>query len=477
MAAWLDIAGRLAEGRPAVERMQTYVAACQMVGYAHPDLTLRPAQLRDWYGSEDGLDLHTLDCDCERLRAAGTAITEAVRMQRGQISVLAAAWTGPGGDSAVRFLQRHCEAANVVAAELLAAAQRCETLRDNLWHLVDTKVETTIAIDDRTRTQRPTWLAAAATVTTGAAERSAADDVVRHQIQPYVDNDIRTEWLTATRSTQARIAAEYDMTAHPRAGAQRACFELPGEFGPPGHQSVSSALLPTAQLPTVLPQSAQSPQSPLSLPPASPAAVAPGGVPPALSMDPVPAMAPEPSSGLAAAPADAAPPLADGGRSFGVGDSGGGLAGLASRIVAALSGLIAAPDGELAAPLTPGDPPDTIDPFDEDTADEVDEAGDVELPTEEAAVESIDVEEPEAGGRVDSVAEEATPVAAAPPGTGPAPAAPPETGPAPAAPPGTAPAPAAPPGPPPQSPPPSKPPDMGPTPCQIAADELPKAGQ
>ena len=68
--------------------------------------------------------------------------------------------------SAVRFLQRHCDAASAVATEIRAAAQRCESLRDNLWHLVDVKVATAIAIDERTLAKRPAWLAAAAAVTT-----------------------------------------------------------------------------------------------------------------------------------------------------------------------------------------------------------------------------------------------------------------------------------------------------------------------
>ena len=81
-----------------------------------------------------------------------------------QVVELAAAWTGSGSGRRDRFLQRHCDAANAVATEVRAAAQRCESLRDNLWHLVDVKVATAIAIDDRTLAQRPAWLAAAAAV-------------------------------------------------------------------------------------------------------------------------------------------------------------------------------------------------------------------------------------------------------------------------------------------------------------------------
>src|ERR1700739_1129100 len=130
-------------------------------------MTSHPSQIRDWYTSEDGLDLRALDRDCAELRAAGAAVLEALRIQRAQVAELAASWTGPGGDSAVGFLQRHCDAGYTVATELRASAQRCESLRDNLWYLVDSKVATASAIDDRTQAQRPAWLAAAAAVNTG----------------------------------------------------------------------------------------------------------------------------------------------------------------------------------------------------------------------------------------------------------------------------------------------------------------------
>lgn len=135
----LNVAERLAEGRPAAEHTQSYVRACHLVGYQHPDLTAYPAQIHDWYGSEDGLDLHALDADCAQLRAAASVLMEALRMERSQVAVLAAAWTGSGADAAVHFVQRHCETGNSVVTEVRAAAQRCESLRDNLWQLVDSK--------------------------------------------------------------------------------------------------------------------------------------------------------------------------------------------------------------------------------------------------------------------------------------------------------------------------------------------------
>ncbi|KAN97682.1 alanine and proline rich protein [Mycobacterium tuberculosis variant bovis B2 7505] len=218
----LNVAERLAEGRPAAEHTQSYVRACHLVGYQHPDLTAYPAQIHDWYGSEDGLDLHALDADCAQLRAAASVLMEALRMERSQVAVLAAAWTGSGADAAVHFVQRHCETGNSVVTEVRAAAQRCESLRDNLWQLVDSKVATAIAIDERALAQRPAWLAAAEALTTEGADRPTAVEVVRQQIQPYVDDDVRNDWLTTMRSTTAGVAASYDAVTDQLASAPRA---------------------------------------------------------------------------------------------------------------------------------------------------------------------------------------------------------------------------------------------------------------
>ncbi len=460
MADRLDVAGRLAEGRPAVEHTQTYVQACHALGYQHPDLTSHPSQLRDWYDSEEGLDLHALDRDCAELRAAGAAVLEALRVQRAQVAELFAAWTGPGGDSAVGFLQRHCDAGYTLATEVRAAAQRCESLRDNLWYLVDSKVATAIAIDDRTQAQRPAWLAAAAAVTTGAGARTTAEEVVRQQINPYVDNEIRDDWLTTMRSTAAGVATSYDMVTDRMAAAPVACFELPGDLGP-GYRP-SPPLRPS-------PPSA----------PTSAAAVAPATFP-SLPADPVPAPAvPAP----AAAPAVPATPLPDLGTALGdaagmpAGDLGGGLGGLggsgglgglASRIVDAMGSLL----GSAADSL--GDTGDGFDGEDPFHADDV-EKDKLEEPDKPDEPEEAKEDEKAPDSLVAKPAEGARQVDGPPPGE-PPPVAPPPGEPAPAEPPPApvdAPAPVAP------------PPNGGAappvaeasTPCEIAADQLPQAGQ
>jgi hypothetical protein len=438
----LDVAERLAEGRLAVEHTQTYVRACQTLGYEQSDMTSHPSQIRDWYRSEDGLDLHALDRDCAELRAAGAVVMEGLRIQRAQVAELAAAWTGPGGDAALAFLQHHCDEASVLATEVRGAAQRCESLRDNLWFLADSKVATAIAIDDRTQAQRTAWLAAAAVITTGAGDRSTAEEVVAQQIKPYVDNDIRDDWLTAMRSSQAGVATSYDMVIDRMAAAPLVYFELPGDLGPgcqplepvpPSAPAVAAAVTPAAAM----------------TPAVAPAAAGP-------SADPAPAVSPTtppqaPDLGTVLGDASAMP---TGARDLGGGLSGlgglGGLGGLASRIVDAM-GSVADQGAE--------DPFDK-DAFDDDPFhpdDEHDDAGDKpDTEAEEKAEEDRPVDGP-------PPVEAAAPAGAPPSADTPPPAGtpPPVDAPEPAA----APAPAA------------GPPTGGSTPCEIAADQLPQAGE
>ncbi len=448
MADRLDVDGRLAEGRGAVEHTQTYVQTGHALGYQYPDLTAHPAQIREWYASEDGLDLRALDRDCAELRAAGVVAAEALRMQRAQAAELAAAWTGPGGDAAVQLLQRHCDSADAVAAELRAAAQRCESLRDNLWQLVDSKVATAIAVDDRTQAQRPAWLAAAATVTAG--DLHSAEGVVRQQVIPYVDNDIRHDWLNAMRSTCDGIETAYAMVIDRAAAAPAARFEFPGDLGttvvPMQLAPVAAAAVPVQPAPT-LTAAAPPPVAPTPAPPAPPPAADWG-------------------TGLGDASGMPAGGLGDfGGGGLGGGGlgGGGGLLGLASRIVDAMGGLLgSAGDGPGGAEAF--DDPLEANPFDEKpfhAEDPVDgeaaeDAGDV---TEDnAAAAPAEPEETDPAQPVDAGPPEPNvPDPPAQPAQTPPPADPTSAEP---------PAPAEP-----------APADEASTPCEIAADQLPQAGQ
>jgi len=367
----LDVAERLAEGRPAVEDTQRYVLACQALGYTHPDLTAHPTQVLDLYLSEDGMDLRALDRDCERLRAAASALTEAVRIQRAQLAALAEAWTGPGGDAAMRLLERHCDAGATVVTEVGAAAQRCESLRDNLWYLVDSKVATAIAVDERAR--RDVWLAAVAAVTTGSGDRAGAENMVRTEIAPYVDEDIRNGWLTTMRSTRAGVTASYDMVIDRMAAEPAPTFELPGVLRPgaqpPG--AVSAPVWIGGITPAAEPAAAADPVFTQAAPGDDPAmALAPDPVAaPAAASAPV--VAPDP------APAGAVPGQAEPGWGTGLADMAGGpggvgglsgLAGLADRIVDAM--------GTDAFDDPPDDPQALDDTDDSDDGDDSDGSDD-----------------------------------------------------------------------------------------------------
>jgi hypothetical protein len=142
MAEKFDIPSRLAEGRPAVDNIQTYVWACHMLGYANPDLTLHASQVGDWYGSEDGLDLRALDADCAALDAAVAATEDALMRQDEQLAAVSSAWQGGTADLSREFLRRHGEASAAAAAAVRTTADALATLRDNLWHAVDGKVAT-----------------------------------------------------------------------------------------------------------------------------------------------------------------------------------------------------------------------------------------------------------------------------------------------------------------------------------------------
>jgi hypothetical protein len=459
VAERFDVAARLAEGRPAVEHTQTYVQACRAIGYQHPDLTAHGSQVLDWYDTEIGLDLRVLDDDSAALRAALNTIDEALWQQHAQITEIAAAWTGSGAESATRFLQRHCDAAAEVAARVRAAADGYAALRDKLWQLVDGKAATAIAIDDRRVGERSAWLAAAHTVTAGAGNRSA-EELVRQNVTPYVDNDIRTDWLTAMRSAAASVGASYDAAVDALSATREVCFEIPGELGPSGpavfdksldsHPTAAPAPT-TSSPPDIVPTVPAAASAPVSAPPAPPRAAGP--------QDDVPAVSPE----LAAPLGDAAGLSGGAGDLGGVGALAGSIGGVVGKIVDGIGGLLGSladgfsgPSGSadplLDDPLDEDDPlgDDDVDTADDDHIDDnaddtvaeppvSDEGTTAEAPTENPSATDDPVGQP--------VAEQIAP--------------PPDATP-----------------PPPDSPPvQAEPQPDGSTPCEIAEDQLPQAGQ
>ncbi len=436
MAETLDVAARLAEGRPAVDNVGDYVWACHLLGYQNQDLTLHAAQVRDWYSSEDGLDLRALDADRAALDSAAAATENARQLQEQQLGALAGAWRGRGGDASHEFLLRHGEASAAAATALRDAVDALAALRDDLWHAVDEKVASAVAIDDRRQVERSDWLAATQTVTTGAGDRAVASELIDQQVKPFVDNDIRSDWVTAMQTAMATVAAAFDAATATLTAEAGSLFEVPGDLGP------SSTPLPSIGSPgevtNTAPAAWPSPAT-AAAPAVSPMAAPPPAFPaaPELPAAPMPA-APLPATAPATAAAPAMPTTPSlGDLGSGLPGAAGGLAGLGSQLAEAIGPLLNRPDETLPDPPDQKEEPEDGEPTLEDEAAE--ETSDL-AETDEPAIEPDDV-----------CAEEPAPT---PP---PAPMPPP----------------------PPQpivDPPPSPEPLSAESPCEIAADELPQAG-
>ncbi|EHB58346.1 putative alanine and proline rich protein [Mycolicibacterium rhodesiae JS60] len=427
----VDVAARLAEGRPSASDTQAYVSACHAVGYQHPDLTAHGSQVVEWYCSEDGLDLRALDADCTALRAAAATADEAARLERDGQATLSAAWQGESGSVAADFLDRHCATGAAVARALHAAVAACETLRDVLGRLVDEKVSAAMSIDERRAGERPAWLAAAATVTSGGAARDEAVEVVTAQITPYVDADIRTEWVAAMRSATASVTAAYEDAIRQLSASPAVHFEVPGQFGPP---IPVPAAVPAAAAPAAV---ATAPAAAIPTPSAT--------LPPPVA-EPLPATAPEPpppsiDTGTAQPVPPAPPPAEPPAGMAAMPDAAGGLSGLVGQIADVLGGLF---DG-LPDTAANDDVPGFDDPVeqDDDTPDDDVVDPDTDVPEEIPVTEEAAAEEPQP-------VEEPPLAATAPP--------PPEPEPEPLA-----------------AEQPEQPDEQ--TPCEIAADELAQVGQ
>ena len=450
MAEKFDVASRLAEGRPAVDNIQTYVWACHVLGYANPDLTLHASQVSDWYASEDGLDLRALDADCAALEAAVAATEDALARQDDQLGALAAAWQGRSADLSHEFLRRHGAASAAAAAAVRTSADALATLRDNLWHSVDGKVAAAITAEGRAPDE---WLAAAQTVTTGAGDRAAASERVDQEVKPFVDNDIRTDWLAAMRSATAAVMKFYDVATAELTAEPDAVFEVPGELGP------SWTPPPRDDEVATVPAAAGVVSPPVAAPPSWGAPAAPSASPmPAQSM-PQPMAPPStpPVDAGSTAPAMAAPPSAP--SLGGLPEVGGGLSGLGQQLADAFGSLLGSADEASVDPAAIDEPAEQVDdvgdPSDDDPLD--DDPEDDEEPVEPAADEPV--EEP-----VVEPAETCEPA---------------ETPTAPVDPPlPEEPAPTSVPVPPPPEPAaPLSAEAAAETPCEIAADQLPQVGQ
>ncbi len=414
--------------------------ACHLIGYHHPDLTSHPAQIADWYDSEDGLDLHVLDADAAALATAATVAEDVLRLQNDQLASLNDAWSGSGAEAAGEALERHGRASARAAAGLRTAAEVFAELRDSLWWAVDAKVTAASDIDHRGSPERADWSVAAHTVMTGAGDRSVASELVDQQVKPFVDSDIRMDWLTAMRTATDSVAASFDKAIDALSARSEMPFQVPGVETTPASLAVPTGWTQPASFAAV-PPSAPEPAGTL------PASVEPA----AAAMSPAPIASP----------------------GFGTGAPDLGVSGLGGQIAETISGLLGwsgsipspaeldagsdlgadeqgAPEHSAGEDGAAGEHPDETDPDEtdpdatsEDAGGTIDDAKGAEASGTECCDEASEQELaalPDAEPEQVDAAEEPVPV--------PAPLPPPE---------------------PPEA--------AGDTPCEIAADQLPQVGQ
>jgi hypothetical protein len=279
----------------------------------------------------------------------------------------------------------------------------------------------------------------------------AASELVDQQIKPFVDNDIRTDWLAAMHRADGAVTAAYDAAGARMDSGAAPAFEVPGELGPrwdaPDSPPVSGATVPAAAV-ISSPESVGAPSvaasEPMSSPAASPAASAAPASASAPFADPLPSAAAAPAS----APASPMPSL--GGLGGGMPSLGTGSSGFGQQLADLIGGLIGSSEDALPDPQELN-PPDETDEPDGGPDEKADEKPDEEAETEpaDAADESAPDEDPASPDEPEPVPPEpaATPV---PPPPDPAPPIPPAV------------------------------PEALPverTPCEIAADELPQVGE
>jgi len=227
-----DVAARAADAHGAVENTQTLVSACAMVGYRHPDLTSHGAQIIEWFACDEELDLAVLGADCDRLQAALMIAEDAMRLEDAAAEGLNAAWEGAAGSGAADFVARHRRTVGGLVELVRSAVGGCISLRDTLWHIVDTKVAAAIAIDERRAGERSAWLTAARTVMSGVQDRSAAVEIVEKAVVPYVDSDIRIDWVDAMRSARASAVGAYSEALRQLSRSAAIDFAIPSHLLP-----------------------------------------------------------------------------------------------------------------------------------------------------------------------------------------------------------------------------------------------------
>lgn len=478
-----DAAVILAPGHEILDIFTEYVTACRVLGYHHHDLT----RLHEWYDTEDGLELRTIEAEQRALTTAAQAGEDALRLQDKQLRLVGDGWRGSAAISARDHLARHQVAAEQSVAALHTAAATLSRLREALCEALTRKAAATVEIEGRRAGQRAEWLAAARTVAAGVAgDRSAASEVIDQEVRPFVANDIGGDWVAAMRSATAAVADAYaDAVTALRSGPIPLFLRLdpiavgsaPPVESVPRFEPRFEPTVPAGYTPIESAWPTQPSHEPSTQPsPVPSAASAPTAMP-----APASAAAPPPATGVPVPEAPmAAPPLPVAGQSSSLPGLGGAvdpglgaglnsgvnsrLAGAGQQLADLFSGLIGSAAEGMPALDAPGalDPDDGFDgPDDVDDTDDLadtDEDPDEEENPDEKSTDEKSTDEEAAEPEVADEAPDEAPAELA------------EV----AAPSEQAPEPLAPPAPVTDAVPLAQP--AGETPCEIAADELPQVG-
>ncbi|OAT70659.1 hypothetical protein AWB85_04890 [Mycobacteroides immunogenum] len=216
MANQWDIEALRGEGLQALANSQNYVTAAihgngkSPVTITNPDLTANERQLFDWYDMDAGMDLNRLSADLELFKGAAATMKAAAERQRGQLQQLAGLWDGKGSEVANDFLKTHNSTADAVADEFGKVSTGLEGLRKTLWHITDLKTQATTMVDGLV-TDRTHFDSAVATYKTGTGDRSKADETNATMIGPHVQKNIEGQLLPAFKNAWSSGGAAYDV--------------------------------------------------------------------------------------------------------------------------------------------------------------------------------------------------------------------------------------------------------------------------
>lgn len=175
----------------------------------NPDLTANERQLFDWYDMDAGMDLNKLGADLELFKSAVTTMKAAAERQHGQLQQLMGMWEGKGSEAANQFLRTHNSTADAVTKEFGQVSTGLDGLREALWTIVDLKKQASTMVDGLV-TDRASFDSAVATYKTGTGDKSVADETNATKIGPHVQQNIEGKWLPAMKLAWGKGGEAYD---------------------------------------------------------------------------------------------------------------------------------------------------------------------------------------------------------------------------------------------------------------------------